>query len=526
MASAEEKNVRDAPARAVKKLEAAIGKENVKTSKMERLLYSHEGSAPLPNIAQLGFMNVPDVVVRPTSTADVQKIVQIANEEGVPIVPRGASSWGMGGSMPIFGGIIVDMMARMNKIVDIDVDNLCCTVEAGADYKKVYEACLAKGLLLGSYPSSFPNASIGGWTAKDGVGVGSYKYGGPGPNTRSMEVVMPDGSICKTGFDHVVDNSAGYNVNALQVGAEGTLGIICKVTLKLQPFGGTLKNVAYAFSKLQDLGKPLWELCRSQVVPLHIGFSDGRHFDFLRKAGKHVPEVGTILNVAFEGSKENVERDEAAVDAMMAKHGGKKMPPEVGQHEWDERCYEYRAREVGLDSVPGEVVVRLKDFEAMTDKCYGLIDGLKMDGAIIGIMCDRNTVMFMPYYFLDSTSLLQMTSFAFSKKVGDMSYEYGGRALGFGALFSSNLEVIRGKDNARQMKAIKNALDKNEVMNPGKLLEMQTRYGIGISSKLFGLAMDGLTVAKKALPRQDQFDQKAEDYEMEREKKGLGGHQH
>ena len=526
MAAADEKNVRDAPASAVRKLEAAIGKENVKTSKMERLLYSHEGSAPLPNVAQLGFMNIPDIVVRPNSTADVQKIVQIANEEGMPIVPRGASSWGMGGSMPIFGGIIIDMIGKMNRIIEIEVDNLCCTVEAGASYKSVYDACLAKGLLLGSYPSSFPNASVGGWLAKDGVGIGSYKYGGPGANMRNMEVVMPDGSICQTGFDHVGDNSAGYNLNALQVGAEGTLGIICKVTLKLYPFAGTLKNVAYSFDKLQAVTKPLWELCRSQVVPLHIGFSDGSHFEFLRKAGKHAPEVGTILNIAFEGSKENVERDEATVDAIMATHGGKKMAPEIGQHEWDERCYEYRAREVGVDSVPGEVVVPLKDFEAMTNRCYELLDGMKMDGAIIGIMCDRNTVMFMPYYFLDSTSFLQMTSFSFSKKVGDIAMEYGGRGLGFGALFSSNLELIRGKDNARQMKAIKMALDKNEIMNPGKLLEMQTRYGIGISSKLFGLVMDGMSFAKKVIPKSNEFDKKAEEYEAERKKKGQEGHQH
>ncbi|MCU0862016.1 MAG: hypothetical protein MUE65_06835, partial [Methanomassiliicoccales archaeon] len=183
-------------------------------------------------------------------------------------------------------------------------------------------------------------------------------------------------------------------------------------------------------------------------------------------------------------------------------------------------------REVGLDTVPGEVVVPLKDFETMADRSYELLDSMKMDGAIIGIMCDRNTVMFMPYYFLDSGSFLQMTSFAFSKKVGDISMEYGGRGLGFGALFSSNLEVIRGKDNARQMKAIKMALDKNEVMNPGKLLEMQTRYGIGISPKLFGLAMDGMGLAKKALPKNEDFDRKAEVYEDERKKKGLGGHQH
>jgi glycolate oxidase len=341
-----------------------------------------------------------------------------------------------------------------------------------------------------------------------------------------MEVVMPDASISQTGFEHVADNSAGYNLNALQVGAEGTLGVITKVTLKLYPFGGTLKNVAYAFPKLQDIGEALWELCRSQVVPLHIAFSDGKHFEYLRKAGIHAPEVGTIVNIAFDGSKENVERDEASVDAMMAKFGGKKMAPEVGQHEWDERCYEFRSREVGLGCIPGEIVVRLKDFKSVADHCYKLLDDFKMDGAIIGIMCDRNTVMFMPYYYFNPDSLIQMTSYAYNKKTSDVSYDYGGRPLGFGAFFASNLEIIRGKDNVRQMKAIKDALDQNEIMNPGKLLGMTTRYGISVSSKLFELAMDGAGIAKKALPRQHEFDDKAEVYETERKKKGMDGHQH
>ncbi|HXZ24466.1 MAG TPA: FAD-binding oxidoreductase, partial [Methanomassiliicoccales archaeon] len=252
--AAAEGNVQEAPASLVGKLEAAVGKANVKTSKMERLLYSHD-LAPLPKETQIAFKNVPDVVVRPTSTEQVAKVVRIANEEGVPITPRGASSWGLGGSMPVFGGILIDLAGGMSKILDIDVDNLCCTVEAGASYKSVYEACLAKGLILGSYPSSFPSATIGGWLAKDGVGIGSYKYGGPGLNLRSMTVVMPDGSVVETGFRDVADNSAGYNLNALQVGAEGTLGIITKVTLKLYPFGGVIKNVSYAFNDLKSISR-------------------------------------------------------------------------------------------------------------------------------------------------------------------------------------------------------------------------------------------------------------------------------
>ena len=92
---------------AVAKLEDAIGKANVKTSKMERLLYSHD-LAPLPNMAQLGFKNVPDIVVRPASTEDLQKIVKIAVEEGIPITPPGIVHWGLAGSVPVFAGILID----------------------------------------------------------------------------------------------------------------------------------------------------------------------------------------------------------------------------------------------------------------------------------------------------------------------------------------------------------------------------------------------------------------------------------
>ena len=110
----------------VSKLEAAIGAENVKTSKGERLLYSHD-MAPLPKEAQVAFKLIPDIVVRPRSVEDVSKVVKLAAEEGVPVTPRGASTWGLAGAVTAYGGILIDMVGGMSKILEIDEKNMTIT---------------------------------------------------------------------------------------------------------------------------------------------------------------------------------------------------------------------------------------------------------------------------------------------------------------------------------------------------------------------------------------------------------------
>ncbi|MBN1110160.1 MAG: FAD-binding oxidoreductase [Methanomassiliicoccales archaeon] len=513
MEAAEEKMSR-AMAEVVAKLQDAIGLENVKTSKMERLLYSHD-LAPLPNIAQIAFKNLPDVVVRPRSTEDVAKIVRIAAESKMPITPRGASTWGLGGSTPVFGGILIDMSGSMRKIIKIDQENLCVTAQAGCTWKEVMDACLEKGMLLGGYPSSFPSATLGGWISVNGVGVGSMKYGTCGQLVRNMEVVMPDGTIVQTGFDLIVDNETGYNLNQLIIGAEGTLAHICTVTLKLEPAPEVMKSLSYAFPTLKELGKPLMDICRSRARPLHIGFSDPKHFELLKKAGKHAIEDGAVVNVQLEGDKEIVEWEERKIDEIMAKYGGKRLPDEVAAHEWDERCYEYRCREVGIGSIPGEAVLPLNRFEETVDACYDLLKELKLTGAIIGSIVDRNTVMFMPYYLFNPDELQNLTSFGFNAKFADYALSVGGRPLGFGAFFASNLDPIRGS-GAKYIRDIKKLFDPLDIMNPGKLTGTTLRYGIRIPPALFNLGMSAIGVVKKAFDTESYVEERQQAYAEER----------
>ena len=335
---------------------------------------------------------------------------------------------------------------------------------------------------------------------------------------------MPDGNIVETGFDKVSDNMSGYNLNQLITGAEGTLGIVTEVTLKLQPVG-VIRPKAYEFGKLEDLHGPIQDITRSDIKALHIAWSDSIHFENQRKIGLHAPNVKNLLLVTLQGDERLVNLEEEMLNEIISKHGGKPISDDVAQHEWDERCYEFRTREVGVGAIPAEVVVPTVNFGEFSTLCYEAFKDLKMQaGGVIGMVADRNTCMFMPYYFLDQEVLTGMTAYSYNVRMAEESYKFGGRPLGFGIFFATNLPKIRGT-GVEVMKDIKTALDPHDVMNPGHLTSTKTRFGLKIGESLMGMGFKVMGVGKKMLPKDKMFDEQAEKFELERIKReAKGGH--
>ncbi|MCL2607882.1 MAG: FAD-binding oxidoreductase [Methanomassiliicoccaceae archaeon] len=490
----------------ITKLEEAIGKENVSTSEMERMLYSHD-LAPLPKEAGLAFNNVPDVVVRPKNTEDVSKIVKIAYKSGVAVTPRGASTWGLGGCVPTAAGIVVDFSSKLNDIFEIDEVNMCVKVGAGCTWKKVYDACAKKGLLVGSYPSSFPSATVGGWISTGGIGPGGYKFGTARENILNMEVVTSDGTIITTGYDKVANNMSGYNLNQLFSGAEGTLGLISTVTLRVHPLG-TIKPLAYDFENLKEMGGPISEIVRHpSVKPLHIAWSDHLHFEHQRRAGLHAPDVKNLFLVTLQGDPEFIALEEKAIDEIVERCGGKKIDPETAEHEWNERCYEFRARRVGVGSIPAEVVVPVTNWSDFAEECYEGFERMKMDaGGVIGMIADRSTAMFMPYYFMDTEVPTGMVAFAYNYHMGERAAKYGGRSLGLGIFFASNLDAVHDENSVEFMRQLKAYADPNDIINPGHLVCGKTRFGITLNEQIMGIASKVMQRVKCMLPADAVFD--------------------
>ena len=474
--------------------------------KMERRLYSHD-MAPLPKEMDIIFKTLPDQVVRPKYTQEVVQLVQKAISTKQPLVPRGAGSWGLGGSVPIKGGISIDMTA-MDKIIKIDEVNLVAVVQPGVVWKVLADALDAKGLFLPCYPSSAPSATIGGWVGTGGTGTGAYKYGTAGDLVRDMEVVLPTGKVVHTGDKYVPQNGAGPNLNWLFIGSEGTLGVITEITLSVLPKPEVLKPISYSFGSMMQATPAFKVLARSNVVPMHVMFGDKLHFDYLRAIGKHVPEVGTLVTCTLTGSKESVELEEKTMDEIMSKAGGKKQPQEVSDHEWAERSYEFRVRELGVGAIPGEVFVPLERAEVVLAGMEKLVKQMKMNAPLIGTLADRNTIMFMPYYLTEERKLVASTaSMGFAKRLGDIAFENGGRPIGLGVFFAGNLAKVRGKEGAELIRELKKMLDPHGIMNPGKMVETGTRFGISMPAFLMNFGMHMMGSVKRILP-QDRIGEK------------------
>jgi glycolate oxidase len=176
---------------------------------------------------------VPDVVLKPETTAEVSEIMRYCNAHSIVVTPSGARTGLSGGAIPVFGGVALSM-ERFNKIIEIDEQNLQVTTEPGVITQVLREAVAEKGLLYPVDPSSMGSCWIGGNIAENSGGARALKYGVTKDYVLNLEVVLPTGDIIWTGAN-TLKNSTGYNLTQLMVGSEGTLGIVTKIVLKLIP---------------------------------------------------------------------------------------------------------------------------------------------------------------------------------------------------------------------------------------------------------------------------------------------------
>jgi len=245
------------------KLTAIVAPENVLTDLEERICYSYDGTF------QRG---IPEVVVFPGSTQEVAQIMKLANEEKIPVFPRGSGTGLSGGSIPESKGIAL-VLTQMNKIKEISKEDLLAVVEPGVITGHLHQQVEDLGLFYPPDPASLKTCTIGGNVAENAGGPRAFKYGVTKDYVLGLEVVTPTGEIMRTG-GRTVKNVTGYDLTRLLTGSEGTLGIITEITLRLLPKPKDKKTALVSFAKLEDAAQTVAALIYAGVIPATLELMD------------------------------------------------------------------------------------------------------------------------------------------------------------------------------------------------------------------------------------------------------------
>jgi glycolate oxidase len=461
----------------------------------ELSLYDRD-AAPLPASAKWAFNPKPDAVVRPRIADQVRKVVRFAAKAGVPIVPRGAATWGFGGAVPANGGIVFDLQGLSD--ISVDRDTMTVTAGAGAIWRDVADLVGRRGFMLPAYPTSAPGSTVGGWINTGGVGVGAFKYGGIDKQVRSMRVVLPSGEQVRLGFDRVIPNSSGYDIKSLIIGSEGTLGVVTEATLELVPAPETTRPLAAGFPSAKELGDFVQLLARSRITPLHVSFYDPAHLSNLERLGETVPYQGGLVSLMFEGYSSVVEWEWDAASELVRKAGGEVAGEDYAKTTWDDHLFDLRVARDGPTLLMNEVFVPLSRTTEVMAGMARIIDGHGVDGGIVGTAASRSTASLMPYALVDGRKWSSFFAYGLVDEFAQLALDLGGRPAGVGLWMAYQMPNMHdgGLD---AMKAVKRALDPKDIMNPGKLVHAVSKFDLALPAGVMSMGTKTISMVHALL---------------------------
>lgn len=248
----------------------------------------------------------PDILVRAETAQDVSRVMKLCSANGIPVTPRGAGSGVTGGALPVRGGVVLSL-ERLNRILEIDTENMIAVVEPGVITGDIQKAVSLHGLMYPPDPASLEMCTIGGNVAENAGGPRAVKYGTTKDYILGLEFVLPDGSIISTG-GRIVKDVAGYNLIGILLGSEGTLAVITKIYLRLIPEPNVTMDILIPFQDVEQAITAVCSILQHRIVPAALEFMEE---DALRLVGKHLnqampfPDAPAHLLLQLDGASED-----------------------------------------------------------------------------------------------------------------------------------------------------------------------------------------------------------------------------
>ena len=418
----------------------------------------------------------PAAVVFAESRQDVQDAVRLAAQHAVPVIAYAAGSSLEGHLLAVQGGISIDVN-RMNRVLSIDADDLTVTVQPGITRKQLNEAIKDRGLFFPIDPGA--DASMGGMAATRASGTNAVRYGTMRENVLALEVVTASGEAIRTGT-RAKKSSAGYDLTRLMVGSEGTLGIFTEVTLRLFPLPEAVSAAICSFPSIEAAVRTVIATIQLGVPIARVELIDANSVRMVNAHSKLDLREEPMLLMEFHGSPSGVREQAETVQALASEHGGQAFEwastPEERTRLWTARHNAYFA---AVQSRPGCKAISTDTcvpISRLADCLLESVDEAEASGIpyfLVGHVGDGN---FHFGYLIDPNSAEERT------KAEAMNHTLVARALSMGGTCTGEHGVgihkmgflldEAGAGAVDMMRAIKRALDPQNILNPGKIFSL------------------------------------------------------
>lgn len=459
----------------IKYLVSIVGSENITQYETDKLLNAHD-AWPLSEakIRAGEMLPLADVVIFPANSHEVSKIIQIANELEIPITPVGGGAGTCGGTLPIYGGIQLDLK-RMCKIHEIDHQSMTVRVEAGVVGIDLEEEVNRHGYTLGHTPTSLRASNVGGFIATRSGGSMSSLYGKIEDLTLGLEIVLPNGSIinCKS----VPRHSVGPDLRQLFIGSEGTLGVITEATLRLFLIPEERRFRSFSFKDVHSGLEAIRKIFRIEIKPSIVRLYDpedaamsfSMHFEF--------EEGHSILLLGFDGTHEQNDLDEKKTVQICLDNGGVDLGEGPSKRWWNHRYDMYYPTRLTTSGYAiGDTIDIVATYDKLENIYYAMKKAMEANDVIVmshfSHMYQNGGSIYMIFF---SSQPDAETAWSTYKKVwddgvaaclregGTMSHQHG-----IGLSRSTYTEDELGS-SFQVLREIKQVLDPKGIMNPGKL---------------------------------------------------------
>ena len=471
-------------------VKAGVRRSRISSSCGERLLYSRDQSEIPSFLKRIMFDPVPEAIVQPESTEAVLDVLRFACRTGISVIPRGSGSSPFGGSVPVRGGLVVDL-SRMDRVTEIDSQARTATVQAGARWADLDHELGKRGLSLMTSPSS-KFSTVGGWVSTGGIGMNSFSRGRLMENVLALEIAVPKGEAVRL--------TQADPEFPLVFGSEGQLGIVTTVTLQVKEAAQFSRPHLFIFP---DHGAALSfaDTVASEVKATHIMFESAVRIDYTNRMldkPRVRPGDAVLVLIEDQASEESLARLTKAMPMS-------EEPEYLARYVWNERFFPMKIRVFGPGMLGLEVLSSKATLGGLISSLSSLSSQLDLEPMFEVHMLPGDEALLLCFFMTNQGNTLLYTLDAFkSLLLTRAAIDLGARPYSVG-VWNHPFSDVAEKERKDAMRRLKRAYDPRGVMNPGKFFRLSGRLGpitgLAMHPKLLGPALRAvLMVSPMSVP--------------------------